>query len=74
MLPKTTVRVKIDGVWARGASPKIGTPYLFPSTRSSPSVKVVWQLKAVQGHQLQKGNKTANINIKSAVYTQVSGE
>jgi len=28
-LPKTTFRTKIEGVWARAASKKIGTPYLF---------------------------------------------
>ena len=28
-LPKTTFRTKLEGVWARGASKKIATPYLF---------------------------------------------
>jgi len=28
-LPKTTFRTKIGGGWARGASKKFGTPYIF---------------------------------------------
>ena len=43
-LPKTTFRTKIGGGWARGASKKFGTPYVFLQPLKLATTNLVYKL------------------------------
>ena len=52
-LPKTTFRTKIGGAWARGASEKIGTPYLFLQPLKLATEKLVHTMSSGLPYQTQ---------------------
>ena len=66
-LPKTTFRTKIGGGWARGASKKIGTPYIFLQPLKLATSNLVHKLGLGLAYQKRRlGLKLAGVWARGA--------